>query len=150
MTDQICAKVVPFKPETEYYFQEGCHIIEMLNSNDDPTLSIARARVVAGVTTKLHALKNTTERYLIQQGCGEVFVKNCAGQHTRQTVGVGDIVIIPADSAQQITNKGDEDLVFLAICTPRFDVNCYAEVDLSDSIQHSQTSYCAPDNKNKG
>jgi len=35
----------------EYYFQERCHIAELLNSSDCPGVSIARARVEPGVTT---------------------------------------------------------------------------------------------------
>ena len=41
----------------EYWFEEGCFITEWLNTPDDPSLSIARARVTPGVTTRLHRLE---------------------------------------------------------------------------------------------
>jgi mannose-6-phosphate isomerase-like protein (cupin superfamily) len=40
-------------------------------------------------------------------------------------VSEGDVVRIPPDVTQRITNIGDEDLVFFCICTPRFDQNAY-------------------------
>ena len=43
-------------------------------------------------------------------------------------VGVGDIVIIPPMCPQRITNIGQDDLVFLAICTPRFLSDVYEEI----------------------
>ncbi len=107
----------------EYYFKEGCHILEVLNSADDPALSIARARVAPGVTTRLHALAHTTERYYIVSGEGVVTVGD-----TSEAVSAGDVVLIPAEIAQQIFNTTDEDLIFLAMCTPRFEVENYREV----------------------
>ena len=107
----------------EYYFKEGCHILEVMNSADDPALSIARARVAAGATTRLHALNTTAERYYILSGVGTVTVGSL-----QQVVGVGDVVCIPADVAQQIYNHGTEDLVFLALCTPRFELENYRDV----------------------
>ena len=56
----------------EYWFEEGCFITEWLNTPDDPALSIARARVTPGVTTRLHRLAGTVERYVILEGQGRV------------------------------------------------------------------------------
>ena len=115
--------VVSADEADEYYFKEGCHILEVMNSVDDPALSIARARVAAGATTRLHALNATAERYYILSGVGTVTVGSL-----KQVVGVGDVVCIPADVAQQIYNHGTEDLVFLALCTPRFELENYRDV----------------------
>jgi mannose-6-phosphate isomerase-like protein (cupin superfamily) len=114
----------PFRPESEYYFQEGCHIIEMLNSPEDPAVSIARARVAPGVTTLPHRLKDITERYVILEGKGRMRV----GSLSPQEVIPGDVVLIPPDCTQSITNIGTVDLVFLAICSPRFIPEAYSEV----------------------
>ncbi len=38
----------------EYYFDEGCFITELSNTTDDAQVSIARARVETGKTTKWH------------------------------------------------------------------------------------------------
>lgn len=101
----------------EYYFEsEGCYITELSNSETDPDLSIAKARVTAGVTTAWHRLKNTTERYCILSGVGSVEV----GDDQPKEVRAGDVVIIPPMVRQRITNIGEEDLIFLALCTPRF------------------------------
>ena len=107
--------------EQEFYFPEGCYITEVSNSCDDPDLSIARARVLPGVTTKWHRLKNTAERYVILSGEGRVEV----GDLPPETVRPGDTVIIPPLCRQRIANIGSEALVFLAICTPRFSHEVY-------------------------
>lgn len=106
----------------EYYFEEGCHILERLNDATDPALSIARARVAPGETTRWHRLLDTTERYLVVSGRGLAEVAD-----SRFEVGPGDVVSIPPDTRQRITCTGDEELVFLALCTPRFRPECYRE-----------------------
>jgi len=108
----------------EYFFQEGCFITELSNTKDDGEVSIAQARVTSGVTTKWHALKNTTERYVIISGEGIVEL----GEKPPQKVTVGDVVIIPPNCRQRITNSASNDLIFHAICTPRFVVENYKEV----------------------
>lgn len=105
----------------EYYFVEGCYITELSNSVDDPDVSIARARVEPGVTTRRHRLKNITERYVILEGQGRVEVDGLAPGELEK----GDVVVIPPRAAQRITNTGDTDLVFLAICSPRFVEDSY-------------------------
>ena len=109
----------------EYYFDEGCFILELSNLPADPNVSIARARVKAGVTTKLHRLKGVVERYVILSGMGKVEVSECEPQQ----VSKGDVVVIPSLCPQRITNIGTEDLVFLAICTPRFTEKIYENMD---------------------
>jgi len=46
-----------------------------------------------------------------------------------QDVGPGDVVLIPSSCRQRIANTGPEDLVFLAICTPRFVQQAYEEIE---------------------
>jgi mannose-6-phosphate isomerase-like protein (cupin superfamily) len=116
------------KPKSEYYFAEGCYILELSNSPDDPELSIARARVAPGVTTRLHRLHGITERYVILEGMGMVTVDGGAGQ----PVGPGDVVVISPSSPQQIKNNGRVDLVFLALCTPRFVLDAYEDIGTDD------------------
>lgn len=109
----------------EYYFDEGCFITEISNSTDDLTLSIARARVEPGKTTKWHYLSNIAERYIILEGHGSVEV----GDLEAQLVKPGDAVIIPAGERQRISNVGDDSLIFLAICTPRFEESAYSSIE---------------------
>lgn len=104
----------------EYYFREGCYILERLNSESDPACSIARARVLPGQSTRRHWLIATTERYLILEGRGEAEI---GGE--RGVVEPGDVLVIPAEVPQRITNTASKDLVFLAVCTPRFRAENY-------------------------
>ena len=106
----------------EYYFDaEGCYITELLNTPSDSEVSIARARVKPGVSTAWHKLSNTTERYCILSGSGVVEVGGLAPAQ----VTVDDVVIIEPGQRQKITNTGKEDLLFLAICSPRFETKNY-------------------------
>ena len=61
-------------PAPEYFFAEGCFITEWWNSTADAAVSVARARVEPGVTTRWHRLRGVTERYLILEGQGRVEV----------------------------------------------------------------------------
>ena len=118
---QPCIK--KFDSTSEYFTDEGCYITEISNSDDDPDLSIARARVEPGVTTKLHKLIGTAERYVILQGEGLVALNS----QTVKKVFTNDIVIIPENCPQQIKNCGAVDLIFLVVCSPRFTTSCYTE-----------------------
>lgn len=122
---EVGAVFFPLDLSAEYYMDERCHIVEVLNNAADQELSIARARVEPCVTTRWHCVHETVERYVIQTGHGLMEV----GDLPPQAVGPGDVVLIPAGWRQRITNTGSDDLVFLAICTPRFRFESYADVD---------------------
>lgn len=109
----------------EYFFAEGCFITELSNSADDPDVSIARARLEPGKTTRWHYLRDTAERYVLQEGSGLVEV----GELPARPVAAGDVVVIPPGARQRICNTGSCDLIFLAICTPRFKEECYVDVE---------------------
>lgn len=118
-------KIINVPESEEYYFQEGCHILEMLNSESDTEVSIARVKVEAGRTTRFHRLKGVTERYVVQQGQGRVAV----GDEFEEDVQAGSVVVIPAGVRQRIHNSGNEPLIFLAICSPRFTLECYQDLE---------------------
>jgi len=108
----------------EYYFTEGCFITECWNAPLDQAVSVARARVEPGMTTRWHRLRGVTERYLILEGQGWVEV----GDRPPEDVGPGAVVLIPPGVRQRITHTGKVDLVFLAVCTPRFTQACYEDL----------------------
>jgi mannose-6-phosphate isomerase-like protein (cupin superfamily) len=112
----------------EYYFAEGCFITEAWNAPADEAVSVARARVAPGVTTRWHRLHDITERYLILEGQGRVEV----GDLLPDAVGPGAVVVIPPGIRQRITNTGAVDLFFLAICTPRFTLAGYEDLESAD------------------
>ena len=111
--------------DDEYYTEERCFITEVSNSGEDPGISIVRARVAPGVTTAWHRLQGTVERYAIISGEGRVEV----GTESPHLVGPGDVVLIPPLCPQRISNTGRDDLVFFAICTPRFQNECYEDIE---------------------
>lgn len=113
----------------EYYFEEGCYITELSNSADDAAVSIARARLAPGETTRWHKLRNTGERYVLLEGQGCVEVGNCPPQK----VGPGDVVLIPPQTLQRITSVGPQDLIFLAICSPPFTPDVYIDSEEEQS-----------------
>lgn len=112
----------------EYFFREGCHIREWWNRPQDGAASVARARVEPGVTTRWHRLRGVSERYVVLAGEGRVDVGE-AGAVRSEMLGHGSVVYIPPGCPQRITNTGAQDLVFLAICTPRFLPDCYEELE---------------------
>lgn len=111
--------------EDEFYTAEGCHIIEVSNSADDADVSIARARLEPGRTTRWHRLVDTTERYVILAGRGRVEV----GSLPPTDVEAGDVVLIPPMCRQRITNTGADDLLFLAVCSPRYTDRAYEDIE---------------------
>ena len=114
-----------FDPSQEFYTPEGCYILELSNSAEDPAASIARARVAPGATTRWHRVRDTVERYIILEGKGRVEV----GSLPLREVTPGDVVLIPPDCRQRITNTGRQDLIFLCLCTPRFIPEAYEDLE---------------------
>ena len=110
----------PIRPR-ESLTHENCFVLEVANDAGDPDVSIARARVLQGVTTEWHRVKEIDERYVIVSGKGRVEV----GDLPPAVVSEGDVVRIPANAPQRITNIGDADLVFLCVCSPRFVLSAY-------------------------
>ena len=116
-------KIIKYDSNAEFDTEERCFINELSNSADDPEVSIAQARVEPGMTTEWHSLIDTVERYVIISGTGDVAVDN----EPVQELTVGDVVIIPPNCRQRITNTGDQQLLFLAICSPPFRVENYVQ-----------------------
>jgi len=112
--------------DSEFWTPEKCYIVESSNSPDDPDVSIARARVDPGVTTRWHRVNGIVERYYILEGKGLVEV----GELPPEEVAPGDVVLIPKACRQRITNVGSGDLIFLAICTPRFSPDAYEDLEV--------------------
>lgn len=112
-------------PAAESFTPENCHVLELANLPGDPDCSIARARVEPGATTRWHRLAGTAERYVILAGRGRAEI----GDLPPREVAPGDVVLIPPGCPQRIANVGPGDLVFLAICTPRFRPERYEDID---------------------
>lgn len=115
----------PIDRGAEFDTPERCSVIELSNTPDDPEMSIARVRVTPGVATRWHRLAGTAERYVILEGNGRMEV----GDLAPHDVNPGDVVLIPPWCRQRITNIGRGDLIFLAICSPRFEQEAYEDLE---------------------
>ena len=118
-------EVVSRDTKEEFYTPEKCWITESWNTPRDAALSIARARVETGVTTRWHVLEGIQERYVIITGTGRVEV----GDLPPTEIKPGDVVIIPPGVRQRVTNTGPSDLIFYALCTPRFEPPYYRDLE---------------------
>jgi len=118
-------KFISTDESLEFYTEERCHIIEYINDINDRDQSLARARVEVGVTTAWHLLRDTVEIYYVLQGKGLLDL----GEETSQEITKDDVVKIPANMPQRITNTGTEDLVFLCICAPAFGPDSYEDLE---------------------
>lgn len=122
MKSRVSKKTSRNNANDERFTEERCSILETWNDDSDPEVSLARARVAPGVVTALHALA-VDERYVIVSGNGRVEVEGLEPMD----VSSGDVVLIPKGKSQRIGNPGPEDLVFLCICTPRFEPRHYQD-----------------------
>lgn len=124
--------VKPAREAVEFETDERCHIQEIANDADDELVSIARARVEPGVTTAWHSLDGISERYIIVSGQGRVEI----AELPPIDVEPGDVVRIPADCRQRITNTGAADLLFYAVCAPPFQQSRYVNLERDDAAAH--------------
>ena len=100
-------RIVSEPKEQESLIEEGCFIIETWNTPEDPTLSIAKARVAAHTETAWHYL-DVDERYLIFEGSG---IMELEGE-SPAAVKPGDVIAVPAGCAQRIRNDTGAELIF--------------------------------------
>jgi mannose-6-phosphate isomerase-like protein (cupin superfamily) len=121
----MISAVKKFNPEAEFATAERCFITELANDASDETVSVARARVEPGVTTAWHKLTGVSERYIIASGQGLAEIGDLAAA----SVTAGDVICIPPDTPQRITNTGKDDLIFFAVCSPRFTPDCYTGLE---------------------
>ena len=113
---------------TPFYTPERCFISEWFNTADSPAASLAQCRVEPGITTQLHAL-TVTERYIVTDGQGLMELDRGAPFEIKP----GDTVTIPADCPQRVRNTGTQDLIFLCLCTPRFEPDQYINLENDDT-----------------
>jgi mannose-6-phosphate isomerase-like protein (cupin superfamily) len=97
---------------------DGCLIREVIHPRRDgtaPGVSLARAAVAPGRTTRPHRL-DMVEIYYLLAGRGRMVIDGRAREVTP-----GQAVYIPPGAVQSIENIGSEDLDFLCVCAPAYD-----------------------------
>ncbi|HHL43039.1 MAG TPA: cupin domain-containing protein [Hellea balneolensis] len=107
----------------EYWMGERIFVREVMNTPEEPELSLAICRVPVGTTTQCHSL-SVTEWYIIETGCGTIEIDG-----KKAHMSVGDCVKIKAGQSQRITNTGEADLVFQSLCRPRFTPGAYTNLE---------------------
>ena len=110
----------------EFWLDERIYVREIMNSPDEPELSLARFRVPAGSTTQLHSL-TITEWYQMESGAGIVEVDG-----DKISMKAGDNLRINPGQSQRVINESREELVFQSICTPRWTPECYTNLETED------------------
>jgi mannose-6-phosphate isomerase-like protein (cupin superfamily) len=123
--NSVLSEVKKHGSAIEFETDERCHIQEVANDSGDELVSIARARVEPEVTTAWHRLDGITERYIIVCGRGRVEIDDLEPADVEP----GDVVRIAAGSRQRITNTGDSDLLFYAVCAPPFRQQQYVALE---------------------
>ncbi|HEX3725954.1 MAG TPA: cupin domain-containing protein [Pirellulales bacterium] len=78
--------------------------------------SLAEARLPPGASTTPHYHPACEEIYYVLQGSARMRI----GDQTAD-VGVGDAIAIPPGEIHQITNTGEQPLVFLCCCAPGYE-----------------------------
>lgn len=101
--------------------KDGSEIRELLAHRNSciKNQSLAEARLPPGQATDPHYHPQTEEIYYILQGTARMQIEAQV-----QNVGPGDAIAIPPGAPHQITNTGDEPLIFLCCCAP-----CYEHED---------------------
>ena len=79
--------------------------------------SLAQARVAPGCRSDSHRLR-TSEVYFILRGRGRMHVAE-----ESSVIAEGDTVYVPPDAWQHIENTGNDDLVFLCIVDPAWQMD---------------------------
>ncbi len=120
----VSAANTPDGISPEFYTDERCYITELCNTSHNPDASLAIARVEVGVTTQLHSLTGTQETYIVIAGHGQMEVDG-----RRFAIQPGDQVVIPPGVSQRVTSDGQEDLRFYCLCTPKFEPECYVNLE---------------------
>ncbi len=98
--------------------KDGSEIRELLAHRNSciANQSLAEARLPVGASATPHYHPRTEEIYYILSGQGRMRIVDEVS-----TVGPGDAIAIPPGAEHEITNIGDETLVFLCCCAPAYE-----------------------------
>lgn len=100
-----------------YITKDGSAIRELMHpdTHHNSQQSLAEATVPVGVKTELHLHKLSEEIYHVTHGKGMMFLGD-----QQFVVTIGDTICISPNTPHNISNIGDEDLIFLCACSPAY------------------------------
>ena len=78
--------------------------------------SVAYVMIPAGKSSQLHYHPEAEESYYILQGKARMILGD-----EEATILPGQVVLIPPETPHKITNVGESDLAFLAVCVPAWE-----------------------------
>jgi len=101
----------------EFVTLDGSRILELIRPQREGSenLSLARATVMPGATTRWHRHSRSEEIYYVLRGAGLLAI-----EAQRHEVAAGDARLIPAGAEHRITCLGAEPLVILCACSPPY------------------------------
>jgi len=105
-------QVIERKHLKSFIAKDGSEIREFYHSEN---MSFADAVVNAGKTTKLHYHETSEEIYFILEGKGLMEIE---GEESE--VSKGQAIVIPPMQRHRIRNTGNQELMFLCICSPPY------------------------------
>lgn len=86
--------------------------------------SLAKITLPPGNGSARHFHKKSEESYLILSGIASLEIDD-----QKFTLSAGEAVLIEANEIHQISNKDDQDLIFLAVCVPAWHPDDSFDVD---------------------
>lgn len=111
------AATTPTRIETAH----GERIFELVGRTVEPRTvghSLAEVVIPPGKASLRHLHPQAEESYYILKGAAYVELGSTSGH-----LSAGDAVIIPSNTAHKIYNPGQDDLIFLVVCTPAWEPN---------------------------
>ena len=102
---------------TPYQTKDGSLIraIMDLSNSTVKNLSLAQATVSSGSRTYPHLHTQSEEIYYLLQGRGKIYIEGESREVARF-----DAILIPSGARHYIENIGQEDLIFLCLCSPPY------------------------------
>jgi mannose-6-phosphate isomerase-like protein (cupin superfamily) len=109
--------------------KDGSEIRELLAHRNSciTNQSLAEARLAVGASTQPHYHPKTEEIYYLLSGTGRMRIDD-----ELRDVGPGDAVAIPPGAPHEITNTGDQILIFLCCCAPAYEHDDTVMIDRAE------------------
>jgi len=100
-----------------YQTKDGSLIRAIMDLSNSPVknLSLAQATVSSGSRTYPHLHTRSEEIYYLLQGKGKIRIEGESREVARF-----DAILIPPGARHYIENIGQEDLIFLCLCSPPY------------------------------